>query len=66
MKYNAKAYASIVAAVVSVLFLIIGYTSVTSHLTIVEATNACYDMNGNPSVEKDLFGFNWSFSCKED
>ncbi|MFC7686563.1 hypothetical protein [Ureibacillus sp. GCM10028918] len=34
-----------------------------THKKIMEASNACYDRNGNPIVHKEGLISNWSFSC---
>lgn len=34
-----------------------------THKEIMDAANACYDRNGNPTVHKDGLISNWSFTC---
>lgn len=34
-----------------------------THKEIMDAANACYDRNGNPTVHKEGLISNWSFTC---
>ncbi len=33
------------------------------HKEIMSASNTCYNTGGNPTVIKDRFALDWSFSC---
>ncbi|WLR51875.1 hypothetical protein LC040_02905 [Bacillus tianshenii] len=58
---NSRKKQIITAAVLIILFFIAA--SVINHMQINAAVNACIETNGTPQVDKDLFAFNWHFSC---
>ncbi|WP_347860966.1 hypothetical protein U0355_09700 [Salimicrobium sp. PL1-032A] len=64
MKRSQKVMASFSIITILAVGIMVGSGMYSTHKTIMNASDQCYDRGGLPEVERDLLGVNFSFSCE--
>ncbi|MCM3388873.1 hypothetical protein M3649_12085 [Ureibacillus chungkukjangi] len=64
MSFNLKRQVVIIISSLAIMIAIgLSIDMYLTHKEIMDATNACNNLNGNPIVHKEGLVSNWSFTC---